>query len=628
MEQHNYYQLKQITSLEQKTGTQTDRIAVVEQKTGNQTVTTLNTTFAGANGIVAQKFIQSGGLTTQFLKANGDTDNSTYLKSTDISSKLNKTGDTMSGSLAMGNNGISGVSSITLTSGTGFLKANGNVDNSTYVTNTDVSSLVSKTQNITALQSSTTSKGILTMTTTSQVLDNPLILSSATLITPNTPTPLGSIGMRFTISTTISIFRIGIPKIHWTPGDIGSIPVRFFQEGNPVMYAGALVPQSSIYGDYYVINLSLVNRKVLPPGTYRVSYGYYYHMQRYAIANAPMTFSPSIFNVEACSAPIDVAEYPTNVSVGLQVTFGGMFWFDDLGNIGTVLAPLIQTDKLVINSKTSDDILLGNGTYASLTRISNLETKTVNITDGATYLPAGTIVNSSIPYIDSSGALSSAGTNLYVQGGVNTIQSALDSIQSGLGYSIQTSASSFSESLTLSKQNIILSGVSCPMYVPTSQITGNITIGSATGTSTLYKIQNLKIVGNLSWISSSLNELRTYFSNCEFTGNITFPAVSGGGTTWIYFFNCSMNYASSIITIPNQSTYNIVFIRCNFNNQTITNNLVVGNTAYLTFRDCIGLPNLTLGNSVKYGMNATVAGGNSLSAVGLSLGGVYIIFNG
>jgi dihydrofolate reductase len=432
--------------------------------------------------------------------------------------------------------------------------------------------------------------------------------------------------MRFTISTTISIFRIGIPKIHWTSVDPSAIGVRFFQEGNPVMYAVASVLQSSIYGDYYVNNLSLVNRKVLPPGTYRVSYGYYYHMHRYAIANAPMTFSPSIFNVEACSAPIDVAEYPTNVSVGLQMTFGGMFWFDDLGNIGTVLAPLIQTDKLVINSKTSDDILLGNGTYASLTRISNLETKTVNITDGATYLPAGTIVNSSIPYIDSSGALSSAGTNLYVQGGVNTIQSALDSIQSGLGYSIQTSASSFSESLTLSKQNIILSGVSCPMYVPTSQITGNITIGSATGTSTLYKIQNLKIVGNLSWISSSLNELRTYFSNCEFTGNITFPAVSGGGTTWIYFFNCSMNYASSIITIPNQSTYNIVFIRCNFNNQTITNNLVVGNTAYLTFRDCIGLPNLTLGNSVKYGMNATVAGGNSLSAVGLSLGGASTSF--
>jgi hypothetical protein len=344
------------------------------------------------------------------------------------------------------------------------------------------------------------------------------------------------------------------------------------------------------------------------------------------------------------------------------MTFGGMFWFDDLGNIGTVLAPLIQTDKLVINSKTSDDILLGNGTYASLTRITNLETKTVNMsaidtisnsfnginginasrfnngglgthflkangdTDITQYTPVDTIVNSSIPYINTSGAISSAGTNLYVQGGVNTIQSALDSIQSGVGYSIQLSASSFSESLTLSKQNIILSGVSCPMYTPTSQIIGNMTIGSATGTSTRYKIQNLKIIGNLSWISSSLNELRTYFSNCEFTGNITFPAVSGGGTTWIYFFDCSIGYASSIITIPDQATYGIVFTRCNFNNQTITNNLSVGNTANLTFRECTGLPNLTLGNSIKYGMNATVAGGSSLSAVGLSLGGASTSF--
>ena len=76
-------------------------------------------------------------------------------------------------------------------------------------------------------------------------------------------------------------------------------------------------------------------------------------------------------------------------------------------------------------------------------------------TDITQYTPVGTIVNSSIPYINSSGALSSAGTNLYVQGGVNTIQSALDSIQSGVGYSIQLSASSFTESLTLSKQNIM-----------------------------------------------------------------------------------------------------------------------------------------------------------------------------
>ena len=219
-----------------------------------------------------------------------------------------------------------------------------------------------KTQNLTALSANTTAQGKLTMNTTPVVLDNALILSSAPLLTPNTPDPLGSIGMRFTITAPISIFRIGIPKSHWTPGDIGTVIVRFYQEGNPVSYAVAGVQQSTSFGNYYVNNLSLVDRKVLPAGTYRMSCGYYFHMNRYAVANAPMTFSSSISNVEACSAPIDYAGYPTNVSVGLQMTFGGMFWFDDLGTTGTVLAPLIQADQVVINGGTSLQYLMADGT--------------------------------------------------------------------------------------------------------------------------------------------------------------------------------------------------------------------------------------------------------------------------
>jgi hypothetical protein len=225
------------------------------------------------------------------------------------------------------------------------------------------------TQNLTALPSSTIAHGKLTMNTTPIVLDNALILSPAPLLTPNTPDTLGSVGMRFTITSPISIFRIGIPKPHWTLGDISAVIVRFYQEGNPVSYAVAGVLQSTSFGDYYVNNLALVDRKVLPAGTYRMSCGYYFHMNRYAIANAPMTFSPSISNVEACSAPIDYAAYPTNVSAGLQMTFGGMFWFDDLGTTGTVSAPLIQADQVVINGGTSIQYMMANGTL--LTQSAN-----------------------------------------------------------------------------------------------------------------------------------------------------------------------------------------------------------------------------------------------------------------
>ena len=131
------------------------------------------------------------------------------------------------------------------------------------------------------------------------------------------------------------------------------------------------------------------------------------------------------------------------------------------------------------------------------------------------------------------------------------------------------------------------------------------------------------VFGNLEFISSAYNGLRTYISNCEITGTLIFPAVSGDGITWIYFFDCSIGAA---ITIPNQSTYGIVFTRCNFSAQTITNSLSVGNTANLVYRECSGLLNLTLGNCIQYGMNATYLGVSKLTASSLTLGGAETSF--
>jgi hypothetical protein len=257
----------------------------------------------------------------------------------------------------------------------------------------------------------------------------------------------------------------------------------------------------------------------------------------------------------------------------------------------------IISDKFVKTSGLTTQFLKGNGDIDSNTYAQGIASQ----------------INSSMPYINALGQVSSNISNLYVQQGNNTIASAILAVQTGVGYSIQLSANSFTETLTFNKQNYIVAGTDSPLFAPTTQIVGNTLIGSLIvgAISTRIKIKDIKFTGNLEFISSIYNELRTYISNCEITGTLIFPAVSGGGTTWIYFFDCSINGA---ITIPNQSTYGIIFTRCNFAGQTITNSLTVGNTANLIYRECSGFLSLNLGNCIQYGMNTTYLGVSKSSA--------------
>jgi hypothetical protein len=54
-------------------------ITTLQNKTQNQTGTATNTSFTGSGGIEAVKFVKDDGLSTQFLKANGDSDSTSYL---------------------------------------------------------------------------------------------------------------------------------------------------------------------------------------------------------------------------------------------------------------------------------------------------------------------------------------------------------------------------------------------------------------------------------------------------------------------------------------------------------------------------------------------------------------------
>lgn len=65
------------------------RISAVENKTQNIALSGATfTTFTGTNGIISNKYVKSGGLTTQFLKANGDIDGTSYIPSTGLNTNL------------------------------------------------------------------------------------------------------------------------------------------------------------------------------------------------------------------------------------------------------------------------------------------------------------------------------------------------------------------------------------------------------------------------------------------------------------------------------------------------------------------------------------------------------------
>jgi hypothetical protein len=242
-------------------------------------------------------------------------------------------------------------------------------------------------------------------------------------------------------------------------------------------------------------------------------------------------------------------------------------------------------------------------------------------TDNKQYLEsAGTQIVNSVPFIDSSGQLFSDNSNLYVPRG-SSIQTAINQIISGQGYSIQLASGGYTENIVLSKQNYILNGVDSPLFTPTTAITGSITIGLLNTLTTRIKIQNILCSGNLTFYSHNINQaLRIYISNCEFQSGVIFPQLSVLGG-WIYFFDCT--FSGTMMTFLNQTTYAIVFTRCNFS-QGFTNANSVA--SLLTFRDCTGLVSLSIGTCTFYGMNATSGAVSALTANSLSLSGASTSF--
>ena len=274
---------------------------------------------------------------------------------------------------------------------------------------------------------------------------------------------------------------------------------------------------------------------------------------------------------------------------------------------GETDAFVVRSDSSVIRLKVDNtNVQLGNTLLMQGHRVQGVGLP-ISVGDAVSI---SSINAGNVPYFTSNNRLSGAVKNAFVQLTDSTIQSAIDKATTGgdVGWSIEVSSGSSTENVICVRQNYTIVGAICPPFTQTTQITGNLTIGSASFISTRVRVSHMKFVGNLIFDNSTNQQLRTYFYNCDWNGTITFPTSAATGTngTQIFFDGCSFSGASTIV-IPNQSLYTIFFTRCAFIGQTITNNQVIGNTTKLVFTDCSYLPTLsTLGNCILNGLNTTL----------------------
>ena len=293
----------------------------------------------------------------------------------------------------------------------------------------------------------------------------------------------------------------------------------------------------------------------------------------------------------------DPTTYLSSASVSNKLSIDGSIAMTGALNMGTnrivnLATPTSTTDavtKLYTDDNDALKLNLSGGVMSgSLDMNFNAISNVSAITSQVCYLTGG--VKYAIPWMDGNFKINTANTNLYCQGGATALQTIIDNIQTGLGYSIQLSSGSFTGDVTFTKTNVIISGTSCPLFAPTSTISATFTIGSTATIVTRLKVNDVVITGDLTFVSSATYQQCNHsFSNCTFQGNVVFPTAVNGTSPFIHFFDCTFSNVAAM-TLPN-TTCTIVFTRCVFNNQVIGISAPYG---YITFRDCTNMNSLSL----------------------------------
>ena len=187
--------------------------------------------------------------------------------------------------------------------------------------------------------------------------------------------------------------------------------------------------------------------------------------------------------------------------------------------------------------------------------------------------------------------------SIYVNDGVSTIQSAVDSASAP--DTIYISSGSYNETVNITnKANIALINNSANIST-ICEILGGVNI---TGTSSNIRLGNLSIKGTSSTIAGVGSHV---FSNLVFTGTSTAThniTIGAGASQYMTFSNCNFNQYCNI-TVSNTFANVIYFIDCNFGGASLTLlqasplQVIINNTA----------------NLVSFPVNATYVGVNVLT---------------
>jgi len=187
---------------------------------------------------------------------------------------------------------------------------------------------------------------------------------------------------------------------------------------------------------------------------------------------------------------------------------------------------------------------------------------------------------------------------LYVNDGVNSIQSAVD--EATQADTVIVSSGSFGESLSIiDKYNIAITNLSSSGGTICEVLNGL----SITNNAELIRVSNITFKGanaNISGIG------RHRVNNCGFVGTSETPLnIIIGQSTELFmtFLNCEFNEYTNITIHPTFQNV-IYFINCNFQGATINCNQSL--PLQIIFNNCSNLDNLTGNNYTKVGL--TTAG--------------------
>lgn len=250
------------------------------------------------------------------------------------------------------------------------------------------------------------------------------------------------------------------------------------------------------------------------------------------------------------------------------------------------------------------DVKLTNkeGMYLGEVSLSNLNlspNQLVYSTDGINL--SGLNVGSNLSVVGGSLEANSGGlvsNSYYVNEGVNTIQSAIDTANAA--DTIFISSGSYNEAISLANKNNIA------LICPSTNVSAICEVQqgvSITGTSQNIRLSNLNFDGATSILSGVGSHV---FSNVIFTGtalqthNIT---IGSNSTSYMTFRNCEFNQYCNI-TVANTFANVIYFINCNF--QTASLSLQQASATQVIFNNCA--------NFSSFPVNATFVGTNVLSS--------------